>query len=166
MKPAIMIIDMQKAFYVDETTKKTMDNACEYINVLVEQFRAKTLPIVWVQHINENDNLVEGQDGFNIIEKLCPAATEPRIFKKYGNSFNKTECQKILASNSIDTVFLSGFCAEGCVLATYAGAKNFDLTPVIVRSTLASGSIENMKFVENICELISIKALIKILENV
>jgi len=39
-----------------------------------------------------------------------------------------------------------------------------DLTPIILRGSLASGNLKNIKFVENIHDIVSIGALIKILE--
>jgi len=44
MKIALMIIDLQKAYYVDDS-KKSMDNACEYINAVIPLFRKKKLLI-------------------------------------------------------------------------------------------------------------------------
>jgi len=50
----------------------------------------------------------------------------------------------------VDTVIVTGFCAEFCVLATYRGAEDLDLTPILLRGSLASSTPENIKFVESI----------------
>ena len=61
-------------------------------------------------------------------------------------------------------VIVSGFCAQYCVLSTYRGAEDLDLTPIILRSALASDAPENIRFVESISEIISFVALKKLLE--
>ena len=42
--------------------------------------------------------------------------------------------------------------------------KDLDLTPVLLRDALASGSLENIVFVENVSDVISYGALKKVLE--
>ena len=63
----------------------------------------------------------------------------------------------------IDICMSCGFCAEYCVLSTYQGATDLDLTPILLRNSVASGSLENIKVVESICEIISYGALEKVL---
>ena len=64
----------------------------------------------------------------------------------------------------VDTVIITGFCAEFCVLAAYRGAEDRDLTPILLRGALASATPENIRFVENISSIISYGALKKVLE--
>lgn len=64
----------------------------------------------------------------------------------------------------VDTVIITGFCAEACVLSTYRGAQDLDLTPIILRGSLASDNLENIGFVESISDIISYRVLKKVLE--
>jgi len=48
-----------------------------------------------------------------------------------------------------------------CVLSTYRGAEDLDLTPIILKGSLASSISENIKFVESISDIISYGALEK-----
>lgn len=160
-----MIIDMQKEFYVGKTLSQ-MNNAAEYINAVIPLFEAKNLPIIWVQDVDEEDGVVPGSEGFEFIESLTPPENAVRIHKRYGNSFNKTDCDKILKENGIDTIVLTGFCAEYCVLSTYRGAKDLDYFPVILKNGIASTAQENKEFVENISETITYGMLKKLLESV
>jgi nicotinamidase-related amidase len=89
--------------------------------------------------------------------------TDLHIHKTYGNSFNKTPLAEELQKLGVDTVIITGFCAEYCVLATDRGARDLDLTPIIFRGSLASGVPENIKFVESISDVISYSALKKVL---
>ena len=163
MKPALMIIDMQKAYHTGPSAP-SMDAACEYINAAATLFRKKGLPVLWIQHRNEYDQSLPGLPGFEVIDSLKPLEKEPRIAKEYNNSFNKTDCKKILDSHAVDTVIVTGYCAEECVLSTCRGARDLDLASIILRSGIASGVPENIGFVERINDVISYGALRKALE--
>lgn len=163
MKLALMIIDMQKAFY-QGSSKESMDSAVEYINAVIPFFRKKELPIIWVQDKDTEDNVVPGEIGFDIIESLKPEENDYRIIKEYGNSFNKTNCIEIINKIGIDTILLTGYCAEYCVLSTYRGASDLDLTPILLRNGIASGSNESIQFVENISNIVTYHVLKKIME--
>ena len=159
-----MVIDMQKEFYVGQT-KDEMDRATEYINAVIPMFEKKGLPIVWVQDVNEFDGCVPGKEGFEFIDSLQPKPDAIRIHKTYGNSFNKTDVDKILKENNIDTVVMTGFCAEFCVLSTYRGAKDLDYFPVILKNGIASTETANKEFVENISDTITCSVLEKLLKD-
>lgn len=164
MKAALIVIDMQKEFYVGEIAKQ-MDSAVEYINHIIPVFEKNGLPVIWVQDMDKEDGVVPGTDSFEIIDQLRPNEADLIIHKSYGNSFNKTELDKILKEKEIDTVVLSGFCAEFCVLSTYRGALDLDYFPVLLKNGIASRSDTNKEFVENISETITAGALVKVLDQ-
>ena len=63
----------------------------------------------------------------------------------------------------VDTVIITGFCAEYCVLSTCRGAEDVDLTPILLRDALAGSTPENIGFVESIHDVISYGALERVL---
>jgi nicotinamidase-related amidase len=165
MKPALLVIDVQKEFFESNTqTAQSLDNAIEYINAAITLFRAKNLPIFCIQHIDEEDHLVPGAEGFDLPEKLQIQPSDGHIHKTYSNAFNKTTLQSQLKDLEVDTVIISGFSAEYCVLSTFRGARDLDLTPILLHGSLASRTPENIRFVENISDILSYGALKKILE--
>lgn len=164
MKLALMIIDMQKEYHQGGALSQ-MGRASEYINAVIPLFEKKGLPIIWVQDIDEEDGVVPGTEGFDLIDSLKPKENAIIIHKRYGNSFNKTECDRILKEHGVDTVVLTGFCAEYCVSNTYRGAKDLDYFPVLLKNGIASVEEANKQFVENINETISYGMLKKILED-
>ncbi len=164
MKPALLVIDVQKEFYKSGAqTVQSFKDAIEYINEAIALFRTKNLPIVCIQHMNEKEKLIPGEDGFELPEGLNILPSDICIHKTYGNAFNKTSLQDKLHKLDVDTVIVTGYCAEFCVLSTYRGAKDLDLTPIILRGSLASDALENIKFVESISDIISYGALKKVL---
>ena len=163
MKLALMIIDMQKEFYVGETAKQ-MDRAAEYINYVLPKFQEKGLPIIYVQDLDEGEGVVPGKEGFDIVDSLKPTADSTVVHKRYSNSFNKTDVDKILRDADVDTVVMTGFCAEFCVLSTYRGAKDLDYFPVILKNGIASTEEPHKEFVEKISETITAGTLMKLLD--
>jgi nicotinamidase-related amidase len=114
--------------------------------------------------MNPHNNLVPGNPDFDLPEELGIIPADLHIHKTYGNSFNKTNLLKELQNAQIDTLILCGFCAEYCVLSTYHGAMDVDLSPIMLKGGLASMTPGNIAFVEDICEIISLGALEKFLE--
>ena len=164
MNYALMIIDLQKAF-CGENTRESMESACKHINAILPLFRDTNSPIIWIQQMDHEHGVLPGSKGFDFLDSLNPLPGDYRIHKDYKNSFNKTDCLQILAENKTDIVVITGFCAEHCVLSTYQGALDYDLLPVILKDAIASGIQKNKEFVEDLCNIISLPVLIKLLEE-
>ena len=165
MKPALLVIDVQKRFFKrGPTTVQSLDSAVEYINAAIALFRQKDLPVIFVQHMNHKTKLVPGEGDFEISEKLGALPSDIHIHKTYGNSFVKTSLENDLRKMGADTVIVTGFCAEYCVLSTFRGAEDLDLTAIMLQGGLASSTPENIRFVESISEIISYRALEKALD--
>ncbi len=164
MKPALLVIDVQKAFFkFSPTTAQSLNDAIEYINAAIALFRGRDLSVICVQHLDKEEKLVPGEVGFELPEELDILSSDLHIHKTYGNAFNKTSLENDLQGLGVDTVIITGFCAEYCVLSTYRGAQDLDLTPIILRGALASVNLKNIKFVESISDIISYGALKKVL---
>jgi len=160
MKPALLVIDVQNEFFnLSQACSDSLKTAIQYINAAIGLFRKKNLPIVIIQHKSEEDNLVQGKSGFDMHESVKIEPEDTRIIKTYGNSFTKTGLAEKLREWGVDTVILTGFCAEFCVLSTYKGAQDYDFTPIMLKGSLASDNAEHIRFVEEITETITFGAL-------
>jgi nicotinamidase-related amidase len=164
MKPALLVIDVQKAFFEhDPVTAQSLNQAIETINQAISLFRQKQLPIICIQNIDRDGPVVPGAPGFEVPAHLNICADDIHIHKMYKNSFTKTRLEEIIHQAGVDTLIITGFCAEHCVLSTYRGTEDFDLTPFILHSAIASGISENIRFVESINDVITLKALVTFL---
>jgi len=164
MKPALLVIDVQKQFCEPgEPAAESIQDAIRFINFAIALFREKDLPIICIQHVSEEGHLVRGEEGFELPEELAIEPSDPHIHKTYGNAFNKTSLADDLEALGVDTVIVTGFCAEHCVLSTYRGALDLDLTPIVLRGALASYDRDHIRFVEEIGDVISYGALEKVL---
>jgi nicotinamidase-related amidase len=167
MKPALLIIDVQQEFFkYSSGIAQSLKDAIEYINAAIDLFRKKQLPVICIQHMDEGDGLVPGTPGFELPAEVHIRGEDVHLHKTYGNSFNKTGLIEVLRERGVDTVILTGFCAEYCVLSTCRGAhaERVDLMSILLRGSLASTIPDNIPFVESIHNIISYSALKKVLE--
>jgi nicotinamidase-related amidase len=160
MKPALLVIDVQNEFFnLNQACSDSLKTAIECINAAIGLFREKNLPIVAIQHKSEEEGLVPGKSGFDVPQSVKLESQDTLIVKTYGNSFTKTGLAEKLRELGVDTVIVTGFCAEYCVLSTYRGAQDCDFTPLILKGSLASDNTEHIRFVEEITETLSLGAL-------
>jgi len=102
---------------------------------------------------------VPGNPGFDVPGNVKLQPQDLHIVKTCGSSLTKTGLTERLRELGVDTVIITGFCAEFCVLSTYGGALDHSFTPIILKGSLASGNTEHIRFVEEISETISHGAL-------
>jgi nicotinamidase-related amidase len=163
MKPALLVIDMQKRFLsLDEATAASMRKASEYIEWAISLFEKKGFPIVHVVH---TDGDVAGPFTEDFWE-LDPIAAKDRkdvVIKNRGSAFSGTDIEARLRAAGADCVVITGFCAEWCVLSTTRGASDLGWKPMILRGAIASDDAEAIKFVVDKNDSVSAGALATLL---
>ena len=165
MIPVLLVIDVQKDFFgISNTIACSLRDAIVVINKAIRLFREKKLPVVSIQHVDVEDGLVPGFEGFDLPDELNILPNDLQIHKTYRNAFNKTQLEDQLKKLNAGPLILTGFCAENCVLSTYRGAEDLDLRPLLLSGALASGNLESLNFVEKISDNISFNALKYLLE--
>jgi nicotinamidase-related amidase len=164
MNTALLIIDMQKAYYLTGA-KESMDRAVEYINYAAELFRKTNNKIIWTQDERKDIGLISGTEWFKIIDTLEPGNAEKIVIKENDNAFNKTELYEYLINEKIDTIVITGCLAEYCVLSTYKGAQEKGIKPFILKNAIASGKEKYIEFVEEISIIKTLNELKKIINK-
>jgi len=165
MKPALLVIDMQSAYYSHTSRiRDSFEEVFPYINGAIDLFRKKDLPIFIILHVDEKEGLTLNREGFKICEQIHSLPSDFQIKKHRGSAFTGTKLAEMLNDLAVDTLIITGFCAEYCVLSTYRAASDLGYTPILLRGALASENQENIPFVEGISNLISYGALEKLLQ--
>jgi nicotinamidase-related amidase len=100
------------------------------INTLIDRARASDAPVIWVQH--SDDELAEGSDAWQYVEELQRAAGEPLVHKRFGDSFEETELESILARLAVGRLVVTGAQTDACIRSTLHGAlvRGYDATLV------------------------------------
>ena len=106
----------------------------------VERARAEGVPVIWVQHADEN--LAYGSPEWQWVPELAPAQGELRIHKQFNSSFEETALEEELAKLGATHVVLAGAATNWCIRATAYGAldRGYDLT--LVKDAHTTGSME------------------------
>lgn len=65
------------------------DEVIANISALVDKARAEHVPVIWVQHAD--DNTPEGSDGWQYVPELQRHEAEALVHKHYGDAFEATE---------------------------------------------------------------------------
>jgi nicotinamidase-related amidase len=94
----------------------------------VERARAAGVPVIWVQH--SNDDLQLGSPEWQLMPELVPAEGEVRIHKLFASSFEETTLDDELASRAATHIALAGAQSNWCIRATAYAAldRGYDMT--------------------------------------
>jgi nicotinamidase-related amidase len=124
---ALMVIDVQNGV-VEGAHQR--DLVVANIATLVDRARAENVPVVWVQHSDEQ--LKKGSDAWEYVDELAPQESEPLIHKTYGDSFEDTDLEEVLGKAGVGRLIVSGAQTDACVRCTIHGAfaRGYDVTLV------------------------------------
>jgi nicotinamidase-related amidase len=124
---ALLVIDVQKGVVADAINR---DAVIANINTLVDKARAEEVPVVWVQH--SDDNLKRDSDKWQYVPELLRQESEPLVHKSYGDSFEDTDLETNLADLAVGHLIVTGAQTDACVRATLHGAfvRGYDVTLV------------------------------------
>src|ERR1700690_1731352 len=82
--------------------------------------RAAGVPVIWVLH--SDDELVLGSEGWRLVAELAPHDGEPLLNKNYGDSFEATDLEQVLAGRGVGRLVVADAQSDGCIRATIHGA--------------------------------------------
>jgi nicotinamidase-related amidase len=114
---ALLVIDVQNGVVGGAYER---DAIVANIRSLVEKARFERVPVVWVQHSDEE--VVKGSDDWLIVPELDPSETEPLIQKNYGDAFEATTLENVLAGLRVGRLVVVGAETDACIRSTLHGA--------------------------------------------
>ncbi len=126
-RTAVLVIDVQNGVVAEAHAR---DTVVANIASLVEKARAADVDIVWVQHNSEN--LPRDSDEWHYVPELPQRAGEPVVHKAYGDSFEETDLEEVLAERGVGSLLVAGAQTDECVRSTLHGAitRGYDATLV------------------------------------
>jgi nicotinamidase-related amidase len=124
---ALLVIDVQVGVVAAAARR---DDVIANINTLVEKARAERVPVVWVQHSDEG--LVQGSDEWRYVPDLARRDDEPLVQKNYGDSFEATDLEAVLAERGVGRLVVTGAQSDACIRSTLHGGivRGYDVTLV------------------------------------
>jgi nicotinamidase-related amidase len=124
---ALLVIDVQNGVVAGAHQR---DAVVGNVGSLVDKARRESVPVVWVQHSDEQ--LARGSDDWRIVPELTPSDAEPLIEKNYGDSFEDTNLETVLSDLGVGRLIVVGAQTDACVRSTLHGAfvRGYDATLV------------------------------------
>ena len=125
---ALLVVDVQNGA-VEGAHER--DAVVANIGSLVEKARREQVPVVWVQHSN-NEGVVRGTDSWRIVPELAPDNAEPLVEKNYGDAFEDTTLESVLSGLGVGRLVVVGAQTDACIRSTLhrAFARGYDASLV------------------------------------
>jgi nicotinamidase-related amidase len=126
-KTALLVVDVQNGVVGGAHGR---DTVVANIGSLVEKARRERVPVVWVQHSDEQ--LARGSDNWRIVPELTRGDAEPLVEKNYGDSFEDTTLETVLSGLGVGRLLVVGAETDACIRSTLHGAfvRGYDATLV------------------------------------
>ncbi|WP_431277703.1 cysteine hydrolase family protein [Leifsonia poae] len=139
---AVLVIDLQR-----DVVDGCFDGVgvVERAAVLVDRARASGVPVVWVQH--EEDEMPRGSDGWQLADGLNPADGESVVFKNYRDSFADTNLDEVLEALDVTRLVVAGAQSDYCIRTTTqsAAVRGYDVTLVSDAHTTCDSEWEGVE---------------------
>lgn len=126
-KTALLVIDVQNNVMAGVHNR---NGVIANISFLVDKARSEKVPLVWVQH--SGDDMPKGSDGWLYVPELTQEESEPVVHKQYGDSFENTDLEAVLAERKVGHLIVAGAQTDACIRSTLHGAivRGYDVTLV------------------------------------
>jgi nicotinamidase-related amidase len=123
----LLVIDAQNGVLAGAHQR---DAVVANIAALIERAQAESVSVIWVQH--SDDGLPIDSDAWQIVPELTPPGEGVIVRKEYGDAFEATELERVLAEGGVGNLVISGAQTDACVRATLHGGfvRGYDVTLV------------------------------------
>ena len=125
---ALLVIDVQNGIVAGAYNR---DGVIRNISTLIDKARAENAPVLWVQHSDDGD-LSRGSESWQYVPELVLGESEPVVHKRYADSFEDTDLEKLLAEQRVGRLVVAGAQTDECIRSTIHGAftRGYDVTLV------------------------------------
>lgn len=127
-KTALLVIDMQNGVLGQAYER---DRVIANVGVLIDKARAASVDVVWIQH--NSDELPSGSHAWEYVPQLQRLESEPLVQKEYGDAFEATDLEQVLASRGVGSLLVSGAQTDACIRSTLHGALTRGYDALLVR---------------------------------
>jgi nicotinamidase-related amidase len=148
---ALVIIDMQKAYFETEPLVNQKTLLAASCNQLVEYFTQQHKPIFMVRTVHQRDRstwtlsmlednqgyLFEGDKHTEAIDEL-DAKGAIEVIKLRDSAFFETNLKELLDESRIKSIAICGVSTQNCILQTAVDAYSYNLRVTIVEDAIAS----------------------------
>lgn len=149
---ALVIIDMQHAYFNAGELARGRKTLTEHCNRLSTAFRNAHRPVIvirtghtrtpetWTLNMlaDKKGYLFENTDEVEMVEGLMLQAEDSVVTKLRDSAFYATTLEQLLASKKVDTIVLAGVSTHSCIMLTAADAYARNIQVVLAEDAIDS----------------------------
>ncbi|WP_299478242.1 cysteine hydrolase [uncultured Roseibium sp.] len=162
-RPALLVIDVQKSTFIDDSTVRSIDNMPGYRERmlacagLVEAAHEAGTPVIFIQEIHRADGIdfgreLDGDEDIHCLEgdPRTDVAKEEMGFRKGDylvpkrrySAFFGTDLEILLRGLKVETLLLCGGLTDVCVHYTFVDGHQSDYFCRVIEDCVAGSSLE------------------------
>ncbi len=145
MTTTLIVIDIQNEYFPGGKRElEGPQQAADCARALIDSFRGKGLPLVFIQHISEGPQasaFVAGTKGAQINDAVRPLENEVVFQKHYPNSFRETPLLDHLRKLGVTRLVIAGMMTHMCVEATTRAAFDFGYECLVAQDACATRAL-------------------------
>lgn len=145
---ALLIIDVQNDYFPGGRCELVGSvQALERVRAVLNQFREKECPVIFVRHINTRPGaalFIPGTSGSEIHPDIAPMEGEPIVVKHAPNSFFQTNLQELLQAAGVSELVVCGMMTHMCIDTTVRAAKDYGIPVTLLYDACAARDLEIM----------------------
>lgn len=156
MKQALIIIDIQEAFFLEgQPHLWNNEILIKHINTLITWARHNAVPIIFIQHTdaNKDDDFAFGQPGWELYHGLSRQAEDKVIQKTTWDAFYQTELASYLQQQSIEQLIFAGaqteFCLDTTIRSAFSHGYHRNLLIADAHSTLDASVLKAPQIIQH-----------------
>jgi nicotinamidase-related amidase len=158
MKHALLVLDPQNDFFDEDNPNLGEFHATiSVVNRALLLFHERGLPIIFIQHTSLKKPV--DSNAWEIYPSFACQPDDIRLIKKHENAFWDSELDATLIKQQVDSVIITGYLAERCVLSTLRGALERSYHGAILEGGIASLDNRFTQFTLEISPHVSIDEL-------
>jgi nicotinamidase-related amidase len=146
MKRALIIVDIQNEYFPGGKMELVgIEEAANNAQHAIDMFRAKNLPIFYIQHLSNREGatfFLPETNGAEIHESVTPINGDYIIQKHFPNSFRDTSLNEQLQSLNVEEVIICGAMTHMCIDTTVRAAFDLGFRCLVLSDACATKNME------------------------
>jgi nicotinamidase-related amidase len=114
---ALVVIDVQNGVVREAHNR---DAVIANVVTLIDRARDAGVDVVWIQH--NGPGLERDSEAWQYVPELVRRDSEPLVHKMYGDAFEETDLESVLATRGVGRLVIAGAQTDECIRSTLHGA--------------------------------------------
>jgi nicotinamidase-related amidase len=145
-RKALLVIDMQKGSFTEATPRHNTEGVVQIINSLAAAFRAKSWPVLFIQHDGSTMNeFVPFTTEWELLDDLEIGPNDVRIDKYANDVFYRSELGQKLNALAINELVITGCATDFCVESTIQSAVSKDYNVTVIEDGHTTGNRPSLR---------------------